>query len=363
MSPQEIIETLEKKANAITGEDFYDYFPQMIDDLLDIEENIVENIFLLSLDDQVEYNYDIHYLMIKYYMELIKVYSKEKYHISLKYDFEEILSVGGRAGYDEKKDMIHLTVIGMLFSFTNTCSYLKTLLHEFRHKLQHDFYKEKDLEKCLNYPAYFFLIGKQYFFTKYQSDVFYSTNYTNLYSEVDAEEYSSNEIENIIPFLYHKYQERRETSKELEDKVSKVMRIIKENCTEIKAELKRENMIQTPISDELYHSHNFTSVFLVDQDLIDSITAINQFIKEHPELQEKFPILQLLWGNNQLKDYGELMQSKEKLLEEIPNIKITPIDFDYPTTTHSQIEELYQTIVRTDPSLQIGEKPKQKTKR
>lgn len=363
MSPQEIIEALEKKNSAITEEDFYDYFPKMIDDLLDIEENILNGINSLSYDDHVENDYEIHYLMIKYYMEILKIYIKAKYNITINYVFDEFVGIGGSAAYDEEEDSIRISVIGMLVQFINTCSYFQPLLHEFRHKLQHDFYNEEKLENYLNYPAYFILIAKQYLFMTCQQEEFYLDNYTKLYSEIDAEEYSTNELVSIIPFLYQKYQEKQESTEELVNKVSQLLGIIKENSNQIIKRLKDKDRIQTNISEELYGLSDFTSTFLLDGEEVDSITQINQFLKENSTLLKLFPAFQLIMRDDYLKDYQELMQDKKRLLEEIPNIKITPIDFDYPTTTHSQIEELYQTIVRTDPSLQIGEKPKQKTKR
>ncbi len=354
MKQEEIIKQLTNKLNHLKKIDFYDYFPNIIEDLDYMSEKLWIDMKSLSEEEQVDSRYEINELVISYFMEVIKIYWKEIYHEEVDYSFDELLSIGGCAAYDGKKERVLISVIGLMIQAINTMSYMQPLLHELRHKKQHDFYKEDKIENMINYPAYFLLIEKHYLYMKkHKNDSFYLENYTNLYPELDAEENSVNKLEEIIPTLCGKYQEKRTISEELKEKIILLQRRIQEDTEQIKEDLKEKGRIQTSISQELLIDNPINSFFTEEGRLVDSLVAVDFFLKSHPELQEEYPILKLLWNNNHPKSYQELIVDKKNLLESFPNHEINV--FGITTTTHHQIEEFYQVIIKSDPILQIEE--------
>ncbi len=354
MRQEELIRSLKKRLKQLKENDFYDYFPNMIEDIEYFYNNLEQEIESLSEEEQIDCNYEIHELLITYWMELLKNYLKETLKQTINYEFDELLSIGGCAAYDEEKDRILLSVIGLMIQEINLMSYVQPSLHEFRHKLQHDYYKEEQIENILSYPDYFLLIEKHYLYRKYhKSDSFYLDNYTYQYPEIDAEEYSSNIIKQILPTLYQKYKKQKGTNKELEERVYLLQERIKNDVKEIRENLEERKRINTPITKELYDKKEITTFFQEENQLRDSIVEVDTFLKNHLELQEDYPILKLLWNDHSPKKYQEILLDQNNLLEIIPNQEI--IVFGKKATTHKQIKKLYERIIQSDPILQIEE--------
>ena len=343
----EIIQELTEKVNNIKFQDFYDYFPQMIDDLLYIECDLQEKLEGLTDIELIDYNYQIQELVITYLAEVIKHYTKRILGIEFNYQFDEILMIGGCAAYDDKEDKILLSVIGLMIESVNTLSYIQPILHEFRHHQQHEFYKETNFMNLLQYPSYFFLIELHYIRNHNQEDsTFYLENYRNLYPEIDAEEYSSNIIKDIIPSLYYLYQKQMGENHPLQEKVNDLEKIIQEEINEIIEVLKRRKRIQTESSQELYRGNFAFSTFIVENKQTNSLVSINDYLEEHPELLNEYPHLKLLWNNTGIKDYQQLLEEKNFLLQLISNQEIKQIGDNQLTTTHQQIRNLYRDLIK-----------------
>ena len=341
-----------KKKEQLKQLDCYHSFPIIIDLLEYLYSGLEKDISLLGIEEQIDNNYEIHEFIISTWMEILRVYLEEILNQSMNYEFDEILSIGGCAAYNDEKNTILLSVIGLMIQEVNLLSYIQPPIHEFRHKLQHDFYKENKIKNILKYPDYFLLIEKHYIYKKHnKDDSFYINNYTHLYPELDAEEYSSTILEQILPALYQKYVKKEGTSKELEERVKLLQEKIKIDAEEIKESLKNRSRIDTSSSKEIYESIEITSSFKEKNQLLDSLVEIDYYLKNHPELQEEYPILTLLWNESHPKSYQEILLDKKNLLEIIPNQEILVLG--YPTTTHDQIKKLYKRIISSDPILQI----------
>lgn len=360
MIHEKIIKRFKIDKQRIEKGELKDTFPIMIEDLSYLYGEFENDWASLSPQEQVEYGYEINSSIIEYWIELLKIYIKETYRRKIKISFDEILSIGGCAAYDEEKDLILISVIGLMIQQRNMMSFIQPILHEFRHQLQHEFYKEKEIEKILLYPSYFLLIEKHYVYRKNRmTDQEYLENYTNYYPEVDAEEFSVNELSKIIPTLYQKYLQEGGSNK-LDEKVYEIQKVIEEEQEEIKDYLRILKRIDTKISKELYDLNDIHSTFILEGNEVDSLSVINQYMNLSPRLQKEYPILRLLWNEDKPKTYQEIMEDRNLLLESIPDKSISVLGRE--TTTHQQIKYFYKTIIKSDKAIQLEERKRQDPK-
>ena len=323
MKVNSIIEKL-NNMNYLNNED-------IIDNLNYIWNDLVIEMESLNSEELIEYNYEINSLVIEYLMKIIKKYYKEKHNIEINYDYDEIYSLAGTAAYDEENDKILLSILGMMFQAPNTSFYIQAPLHETRHKIQHDFYKEKDIEKIIDYPPYFIMIAKHFIYEKNHQEnnrSFYKDNYNYLYSEVDAEEYSIEMTKTFIEDLF-KNSNRNSLKQQ-----------ILQDILYLKEDLQKRNRIDNTSSHELYTSSLIKSSFIINNYKIPSIILINKYIRLHKELQYKIPVLRLLFNDSIPKEYHEIILDKEILSKKYDKAKV---------------ENLYSYIIKSDPILQLSE--------
>lgn len=360
MIHEKIIKRFKTDKQRIEKEELKDAFPIIVDGLSYLYSEFENDWARLSSIEQVEYGYEIYSSIIEYWIEILKKYIKETYERKMQTSFDEILSIGGCAAYDEEKNLILISVIGLMIQQRNMMSFVQPILHEFRHQLQHEFYKEKEIEKILLYPSYFLLIEKHYVYRKNRMTAQeYLENYTNYYPEVDAEEFSVNELSKIIPTLYQKYLQEGGSNK-LNEKVYEIQKIIEEEQEEIKDYLRILKRIDTNISKELYDSNDIQSIFILEENEINSLSVISQFMNHNHKLQKEYPILRLLWNEDKPKSYQEIMEDRNLLLESIPDKSISVLGRE--TTTHQQIKYFYKTIIKSDKDLQLEERKRQDQK-
>lgn len=69
-----------------------------------------------------------------------------------------------------------------------------------------------------------------------------------------------------------------------------------------------------------------------------------KFIKLHPELQEKYPLLRLLFNGTQPKTYEEIIDDKEAM------------KYNKSLEDGQKIESIYKVIIETDPILALTDR-------
>ena len=291
----------------------------IIDNIDYIWNELVEDMLSLSDEELREVQYPINQIIIEYFISIINQILIQNRMPEYRYKIDEILSIGGTAAYDSQRDIIYLSILRMILDSVNTTSYMQTLLHEYRHKIQHQFYKEKNIKDIEKYPPHMILIAKHYAYEKFHEEnnrIFYRENYNKLYSEIDAEEYSIKIIKDAITHLRHPIKKQ-----------------IKKDIEEIEEILRKEKRIDTETSKELLKEEPILSTWTVEKEKKDSLIVVDKFIKTHPEIIEVVPILQILWKEDKIKTYEDLMTEKKQCNNSII--------FDY--------------IIKSDPMLQLSE--------
>ena len=352
MKSKKSVDSLKLRLKNLKENDFYNYFPSLIDDLEYIWNGLVDEMETFTKEDLINNNLKINKLVMQYIMEVLKIYTKELFQIEIKYDFDEVYVLGGCAAYDDKNNRILLAAMGMILQAINTSSYIQPPMHEFRHQLHHSFYKQDSIDEILKYPDYFINVAKHNVYSKGQSGQFYFDCYNELYPEVDAEEYGLSCIKDLIPSLLSIYKREKTPPDELTEKIERLQEQLLDDYDELKEDLTERKRVSSPISEELYTASPIKSTFSVDK---DSLIAVDKYLKNNPQLLVENPILRFVYGENRPKYYHEWIKEKQEQLQRIPNNKIKITGEEKESTTHNQINEIYGNIIKTDPMLQVSE--------
>ena len=281
MKGKKILNNMSKRVQKIKTSKIETNFPEIIEDLIYIWNDLIYECEELSEDEFRDNIYEINKQIITYFAELVKIYAKEKYGITFNYEIDEITSLGGSAAYNSKENKIMISVMANLIHAINTSSYLQTILHEVEHIRQHNYYKKTGN----NYPSYFSSIEKHYYLIQELSkidDDFYNNNYKNLYTEVDAEESSIKMLKELIPFLEEKGIKKIDYLK-----VEKIKKQIEEDIEEIEEDLISLGRIKNQASKKLYEDSTRNLSFILCGEEISSDDLIKKVIeKNKPVLKE-----------------------------------------------------------------------------
>lgn len=346
MSPKKIEEKLQKMNDSLKERDIINDFPSILDDLEYIIKDYDEEVSKLTNDQRINHIYDIEYKKIDYLAELIRRYMEITWKKEFSYEIVEGYLFSSTAGYNQERDIVTISIFGILVNSLNLADSIKTIGHEFRHQQQFHFLHEKEFKDLLDYPPYFItiaknLIPKEINVIKNEEGCiidkpYYTDNYKRLYMEVDANTYGLELSRNLLTDLYEMYPDK---NKELEKRVRKLQNILFQESKLVEENFKEENRTDQTLVDEIYTSKPITSTVIVDNTRKDSLIYIDKLIKEHPEIKERFEVLNILTTDYDQKYYWSIILDKYKKIQ----------DFGH----RNQICEIYDNIVKTDPLLLI----------
>lgn len=340
---EKIDNRLDSAISNLDNDDYEKLFPLILDDLEYILRDLKKDTDLLTSGQKFMYGVDFHSKVVTYIAKLSKKYFKILYSIDVNIVEQNDYSLAGAAGgYSYIDDIIYYSSFGSILSKQTNLSFLHTCLHETRHKIQHDFYKSNDY---LSFPPYMLRLLKENLLEDSLSDnnrEFYKTNYDALLTENDAEIYAKREIFNFINNLLNLYIKLyNKSSKEMIDLLVKVNIVNNLFIDTLKNELFR---INDNIAQQVYDGDLINCDYIMEKNNIDRIIILDKYIKKHSELQEKYPILKLLFNSDKPKTYEEIINDKN-ILKEDKNIEEQKI-----------IDRLYKEIIILDPILSLTEK-------
>jgi hypothetical protein len=346
MTPIELKEKLEKMSLSLKDKNIIEYFPTILNDLEFIIKTYNTEITGLTEEERINNIYDIEYFKIDYLAELLKKYMELTWNKEFSYEIVDGYLFNSTAGYNQKEDIVTISIFGMLLNSDNTSDSIKSIIHEYRHQLQYHFLHEKDFKGVLDYPPYFITIAKNMLPKEILTVVdeegyvidkpYYNDNYKRLYMEVDANKYGLDVSRTLLSDLYSRYPDK---NKKLEDKVKSLEEelILESNITE--EGLKEEKRIDDIYLDELYTSKPITSSILVDGKELDSLLFIDKCLKDNPIIKEKYEVIGILMHEYGYKNYWDLILDKYKNIDEFKSKEL--------------IDEIYRNIFKTDPILII----------
>ena len=338
-------EKIEERLNAAIGNmylsNFEKLFPLIVEDLEYILFQFKEDYKKLSPGEQLRNGDFFQHKINLYFSKLAITYFRLRYDVELDIIYQDSFSPIGAGGYDSHDDVVYYSDSGAILSKTTDISFLHTCLHEGRHKIQQGIFQTSDI---MSFPPYMLFLLKENILINELSQInknFYSENYEHLYSEDDSALFARNELDLFVLNLAYMYMERyHKTPKDIPDLFYKVG-VLQNYFTEMQnKEFFRINIdpIQN-ISGEDLDSFSY----VMNGANIDPLIAMDKCIKSHPEYQEKYPILKLLFNGNVPKTYKELMSDRDRY------------KIGKSADVHLHIDELYQCIIQLDPILSLTE--------
>ena len=315
-----------------------DLFPIILDDLKYILVDFNEDLNALSHIERFRSNSHFLLKITAYYAKLAKVYFKLIHRMDVSIiNLNEFSLAVAAAGYNPDDNTIYYSDMGAIISRQTKLSFLHTCLHEGRHQMQFDYFKSDDF---LSFPPYMLKLLKEIILEEGMGDAFqefYMRNYDLFFTENDSELFAQKEIyfflHNLYKLYIHNHPEKN--TKELFDKMAFV-------AFQTKKILSEENyQINRKIHSQLFQSEIENIRYAASPLSDDPLIAMDKNLKSHPELQEKYPILKLLFKGDVPKTYDEIIADREsfkvgKSLEEQRTINV-----------------LYDYIIRLDPILSL----------
>lgn len=323
----------------LDNENIEELFPLILEDLRYILIRLEFEKDMLSEVESFEHGAAISKKVTAYLAKLGIVYFKQVYGIDITIinsDDFSLATAGG--GYNEKDGNIYYSDFGALLSSQTQLSFLHTALHEGRHKIQHDQYKTEDL---MTFEPHMLRILKENLLEDSLHEnnrQFYLDNYDRMLGENDAEIFARYEIHNFIRKLMSVYLSK---TNQTEAEVDEILMLKAEHISYMFSTiLQKENFnIDSKVQTEIYDSELITDTYNKDGQKVDRLITIDKYIKAHPEHQEEYPVLRLLFNGRTPKTYEEIIADREAYKQ------------NRTEEEQRHIDKMYAEIISLDPIL------------
>ena len=342
---EKIIKRLDEAKSNMDNSNFLELYPKILDDLYYLLIDYKEDIEKLTLQEKFTKMEFVNKKIYAYYAKLAMCYFKFIHDLPIVIEeTDEPYMATCRGGYDYNNDKIYYSSFGTIIAHKSDLTFLGTLLHEGRHKMQQRYYKFSNI---LDFPPYMLLNLKEHLFIDSFADPdFYIENYNILFYESDPELFIKNELSVFMKKMYELYQrlaahENITISSSIISKFNEV-----NNC--FNREFSKETFI---INDdairELHGSKPIDSSYSFNNNSMDRLITLDlnlkRIVKKNPDILEKYPVLKLLFVGNKPKTYYDILTDKKELKANLSEEE------------KQHIEELYKAIIASDPVLTISE--------
>ena len=347
MSPKRIENSMKRMSETLKEKDLIEDFPSILNDLEYIIRTYKLKIEGLTENQRINHIYDIEYYKIDFLAELMKKYMELTFNKKFSYEIGEGEILVSSGGYIQERDIVDLSVLGLLLNSQNTADDLARITHEYRHQYFFHFMHENSIEDILEYPSYFIKIAKNYIPKPlnniydenhvFKDNQYYRDNHSRMYTEIDANNYALNTVETFLINIYRKYPNK---NKRLEEKVKKLQDELVKQCEIVEKELREEKRLESSYLSEIYLKKPISSTLIVDGEEIDTLLYTDKTLKNNPIIKEKYEVFNILMNGYEFKDYHKLLLDKYAAINKYGN--------------ESKIESIYDNIISTDPIVYIN---------
>ena len=333
MTKDELNAKLDKIINDLDNTNISILFPKILDALDYIVNQFKADFDKLSAVDQFMGSTEFERRKIKIQEKIVKYYLKTMYNVDVEIlesnAYELSMACGG---FNKDDGKIYYSMLGFLLGSQGPLSFLYTMMHESRHKIQDNASKSLDV---LSFDPHMILLVKEMLMEDSKPEdnrKFYLDNYDELFYENDAENFARNGMRTFLDQLYDMYLEKNERNKLLEVKMAKI-----KNGSSI------SYRINPKVVKELQGSE-ITGTYKVDGAEEDKLIVIDKYIKAHPELVDKFPMLSIIFKGYEAKTYDDIVRDRE-LLKSGKSKEI-----------QDRIDELYYFVIESDPIMALTDR-------
>ena len=346
---EEITNRLDKAIANIKELDIVADYPIILEDMIYIFTEYDKDYKKLKNTEQFMNGDVFTSKIVEYSKEFVKKYMKHFYNVDITIEETDDYSIVlASAAYDRKTGKILYTPLGIMMGCQRPFQFMLSFFHESYHKIQDDALKVDTMEGLLDYPPSMLLELKELLFKESMpDDEFLEANYNKLYYETTAHIVSISMIKSMFARLnkaYEKYCDKNEkvVEKSVLENSSILETIALNTATEYENASKERGRLDNGIIREL-HSRIINSHYVLNGAEVDRLITLDKYVKAHPELKERYPILKIIFNRHyKLRTYEELKEEKTKLLGK-RNVK-----------EYSLVSDIFRTILLTDPILYLN---------
>ena len=114
MNPEELENKLQEMNDSLQNKSIVYDFPSILEDLEYMLKTHEENLSFLTDEQRIDHLYDIEYQKIDYLAELLRRYMKITWKKEFSYEIVEGYLFNSTAGYNQKDDIVTVSVFGIL---------------------------------------------------------------------------------------------------------------------------------------------------------------------------------------------------------------------------------------------------------
>ncbi len=299
------------------------------------------NYFIDTIKDVNNINYDnkeFIYKRINYLICLIIKYLNEENNLDIKYNIFSSSNDSRYAFYDYKNKIININ-IDYIYNETFADLFI-TLLHEYKHVLQHEIYKS-DIKYTLYSDPNYLLMAKENAYLASLDDIMHYDTYINNYSKLLEE----NDAERYAIYRIYKYAYKYDNSI-----IDFINNYFNEDVN--------NNIIDPNYVKEMnvYYPLNYT--VNINNTKKDFVILIDKYIKSNPGIINKYKILSILFDNNSYITYKDIKDINNKLLDSydkdlVISVRKSPYYEESNVSIQEQIQSLIHNIIRSDPIMYL----------
>ncbi len=265
-------------------------------------------------------------LIIRFCSGIVKQYYKYTYGVDLDFEPSDAKELKyATCCYNPRTGKILYNPTVFKLNNNRHASYLLSLLHEARHKVQYDAFTTGDIDKLLEYDPTMILQAKEYAFEQEQRDEgnisFGFDNYPILFTELDAESNALESLGKIVDKFLEVYKNYCKENnlfydENLKYKFGYLIRLLAtESSVAYHKDLNRGWLHPYHMS-ELKCTSTLIAKYDLYCDKVDRLVELDKFVRENPELIDKYPIFKLIINQDYTKKtYEQILGERENLLK------------------------------------------------
>lgn len=359
MTREDIIRKLDSCNACVSSENRIETFPELMDSLNYVFNELQEEEKALSPEDQLAYGAEFFDKKVDFYLGLVKRFLDYFYGMKLNIIKDDNIAFSKSAGYNFETKELKVSPLAFSLREKNVTSVLEDIFHEVRRKMQMDSYHSKSLQEFFKHSPNSMILLKEYLYEQAHQEEdrkFFYENRNKMLQEVDADIYGFWAVKNMIAELSREYLDYVEANHlviptNTMQEIIGLQRQIKSTVAEDEKEVQAAGRLNPFIKEEALGRVPANTLLEVNGELKDRLILYDKYIKENPKLQSEYPILKLILVGDNPKSYKQTMKEKNYLLDRFTGFIEKAIP--KPTPYEVRINKMYECIVKSDPMLYV----------
>lgn len=272
---------------------------------------------------------------ISYVISCIIKYLNEENNLDIKFNLFSNSEDSRYAFYDYNNKIINVN-IEELCKETFVDLFI-TILHEYKHVLQHEVYAGGVEKALMSDPNYLLMAKENAYLNSLNDNNIYVDNYGHLLAENDAERYA---IYRIYKYAYN-----------YDDSITNSINDYFNSDV-------NNGLIDSSYAKEMNVYFPLNYFIEINNERKDFVILIDKYIKNNPDIVNKYKLLSILFKDNSYITYDDIKSINNKLLDSYDKdlticVKKSPYYQNSYVSIQEQIQSLVHNIIRSDPIMYL----------